>query len=122
MEYIVVSDSSIIAINRGKKENESSGIIYRGKNGVLHEIDFESCAVNYKAEHGSAYQNCIGERKMDEGYFVLYTSGIKTKIVFDKKYVGNFLRFHILTGNKDSRFLGLQKYIGETRYTTRDLS
>ena len=122
MEYIIVSDASIIAVNRGTKSNEASSIIYRNGNGELHTIDFETCANNYKAEHSNASQYCIGERKMDESYFLFYTSGIKTKIVFDKMYVSNFFRHHLFSGNKNSRFLGLQNYLNQTKYTTCDLS
>ena len=28
MEYIIVSDTSVVAVNRGTKDNESSGIVY----------------------------------------------------------------------------------------------
>ena len=121
MEYIIVSDTSVVAVNRGAKDNESSGIVYR-YNGELHTIDFETCANNYQAEHNDASRYCIGERKIDEGYFIFYTSGIKTKIVFDKIYVSNLLRHHFLSGRNNFRFLGLQYYINQTRYTTLDLS
>ena len=122
MDYIVIPDTSIVAVNRGVKDNESSNIIYRGSDGKLHTIDFETCAVNYKVEHDDASTNCIGERRIDESYFVFYTSGAKTKIVFEKMYVRNFFHHHILSGNKNLRFLGLQYYINQSRYTTLDLS
>ena len=122
MEYIVIPDTAIWAVNRGKQENESSTIVYRDEKGELHSIDFDVCATNYKAEHESSSGNCIGERKIDEYSFVFYTSGIKTKIVFEKMYVGNLFRYHLLSGLKANRFLQLQKLIGETRYTTYDLS
>ncbi len=122
MEYIVIPDTAIWAVNRGKQENESSNIIYRDKSGRGHSIDFDVCATNYKAEHESSSGNCIGERKFDEYYFIFYTSGIKTKIVFKKMRVGNLFRYHLLSGSKANRFLKLQKLIGETRYTTYDLS
>ena len=121
MEYIIVLDTSVVAVNRGAKDNESSGIVYRD-NGELHTIDFETCANNYQAEHNDASRYCIGERKIDESYFIFYTSGAKTKIVFDKMYVSNFFRHHLFSGNKNSRFLGLQNYLNQTKYTTRDLS
>ena len=122
MEYIVIPDTAIWAVNRGKQENESSNIIYCDKSGRGHSIDFDVCATNFKAEHGTSSGNCIGERKMDEYYFVFYTSGIKTKIVFKKMRVSNIFRYHLLSGSKASRFLELQKLISETRYTTYDLS
>ena len=122
MKYIVIPDTAIWSVNRGKQENESSNIIYRDKSGRGHYIDFDVCATNFKAEHGISSGNCIGERKMDEYYFVFYTSGIKTKIVFKKMYVGNLFRYHRLNGSKATRFLALQNLIKETRYTTYDLS
>ena len=122
MEYIVIPDTAIRAVNRGKQENESSNIVYRDKNGELHSIDFETCAVNYLAEHSNSSGKCIGERKQDECYFVFYTSGIKTKVVFKKLYAGNMLCYHRLTGSKTARFLALQNLINETKYATYDLS
>ena len=122
MEYIVIPDTAIIAVNLGRQENESSNIVYCDRKGECHSIDFDACATNYKAEHESSSGNCIGERKMDKYCFVFYTSGIKTKIVFKKMHVSNLFRYHLLSGSKANRFLQLQKLIGETRYTTYDLS
>ena len=122
MEYIEIPDTAIWAVNRGKQENDSSNIVYRDEKDELHSIDFDVCATNFKAEHESSSGNCIGERKMDECYFVFYTSGIKTKIVFEKMHVGNTFRYHRLSGSKAKRFLELQKLIEETKYTTYDLS
>jgi len=122
LEYFVIPDTAIFAVNRGKQENESSSIVFRDKNGELHSIDFKTCAANFKTEHESSSGNCIGEQKMDECYFVFYTSGIKTKIVFEKMYVGNIFRHHLLSGSKAYRFLALQNLISETQYTTYDLS
>ncbi len=120
MEYIVIPDTTIYAVNRGKKENEASSIVYRDKDGI-HSIDFEACAANFKEEHPTSIGNCIGERKIDEYCYVFYTSGIKTKIVFEKMYVGNIFRYHLFSGSKAFRFLTLYKLIGETRYTIYDL-
>ena len=122
MEYIVIPDTAIWAVNRGKQENEVSSIVYRDENGELHSIDFDVCATNYKAEHESSSGNCIGERKMDKYCVVFYTSGIKTKIVFKKMHVSNLFHYHLLSGSKANRFLALQNLIKETRYTTFNLS
>jgi len=122
MEYIVIPDTAICAVNRGKQENESSNIVYRDEKGEFHSIDFEVCATNFKEKYETASDNCIGERKMDEYCFVFYTSGIKTKIVFEKMYVGNIFRYHLLSGDKGFRFLALHNLINKTRYTTYDLS
>ena len=122
MEYIIIPDTAIIAVNRGKQENQSSNIVYRDKNGELHSIDFETCAVNYMAEHTNSSGKCIGERKQDECYFIFYTSGVKTKVVFEKMYVGNILRHHCLSGSKSFRFRALWSLITQTQYTTYDLS
>ena len=122
MNYIMIPDTYIIAINYVTNENESSKIIYRCKNGSLHTIDLETCARNYKTEHLDASANCVGERNIDESCFVLYTSGVKTKIVFQKRYVVNFLHAHFLSGGRNTRFLGLQSHIKQAKYTTFDLS
>ena len=122
MNFIIVQDTDVVAVNRGKKENESSSIIYRDNTGLLHKIDFHTCALNYRAEHKSSSECCIGERKSDEAYFLFYTSGIKTKVVFKKHYVMNLLRYHLLKGSKASRFHSLQKLICETNFRTYDLS
>ena len=122
MECILIPDTAIWAVNRGKQENEVSSIVYRDENGELHSIDFDVCATNYKAEHESSSGNCIGERKMDKYCFVFYTSGIKTKIVFKKMHVSNLFHYHLLSGSKANRFLALQNLIKETRYTTFNLS
>lgn len=111
MEYIGVPDTSILAVNRGKRDNESSSIVYLDNDGVQHTIDFETCAVNFKAEHKTSSSSCIGERKMDECYFIFYTSGLKTKVEFTKMYVGNILRYHLLRGSKAFRFLALHNLI-----------
>lgn len=122
MDFILIPDTAIDAVVRGKQENEASCILYRDKKDNLHSIDFETCAINFKAEHKTASDNCIGERKIDENYFIFYTSGIKTKVVFKKHFVINLFKHHILNGSKDSRFIQLQNLIAETKYTTYDLS
>jgi len=122
MEYTIVLDSFIVAVNRGTRENETRNIIYRDSDGELQTIDFETCARNYKEEHSNASQYCIGERTIDESCFVFYTSGIKTKIIFDKMYISNLLHHHFLSGYKSHHFHQLQHYINQTKYTTFDLS
>ena len=122
MEFLVIEDTDIFAVNRGKRENESCNIVYRDKYSSMHEIDFHSCSLNFKAEHSSASDCCIGERKLDELCFVFYTSGIKTKVIFKKRFVFNIFRFHLFIGDKVSRFHALQKLIDETIYRTDDLS
>jgi len=47
---------------------------------------------------------------------------MKTKIVFHKMYIRNFFSYHLFSGNKKSRFLGLLNMLDQTKYTTRDLS
>ena len=123
MEDIIIYDTDIVAVNRGKKENESSNILYRDKGGKWHSIDIQTCADNFSAEHGNASHTCIGERNIQECYFLFYTSGLKTKVVFAKKMVRNhWFRYHLLSGSNVSRFLALEKMIGQTRFTTYDLS
>ena len=122
MDFIIIQDTDIVAVNRGKRENESSNIIFRDNTGMFHEIDFHTCALNYKKEHKNASDYCIGERKSDEAYFLFYTSGVKIKVVFEKRYVVNLLHHHLLKGSRASRFYSLQKLICETNFRTCDLS
>ena len=85
-------------------------------------LDFETCALNYKAEHNNSSGMCIGERKMDECYFIFYTSGIRTKIVFEKLYARTrFWRYRFGRLDKGSRFLELRYLINKSNYTTYDL-
>jgi len=122
MEYIVIPDTAIVAVNRGKQENESSNIVYLDKYAIAHTIDFDTCSANFKKEHPASSGSCIGERNVAEHYFLFYTSGIKTKVVFQKKRVYNFFHNHRLCGSKTARFLSLQKLINQTRFSTYDLS
>ena len=55
---------------------------------------------------------------MEEGYFLLYTSGMKTKIVLKERFFFGAL----LHGTRRRRFLQLQKLIDQTKYTTYDLT
>ena len=85
MDFITVFDTDIFFVNGGKKENEDPSIIYKDKVGNLHEINFYTCALNYKKEHAQSSNDCIGERNITEYCFIFYTSGIKTKIAFKKQ-------------------------------------
>ena len=122
MDYIVIPDTAIFAVNRGKKENESSNIVYKDEKGNVHSIDFGSCAINFSDEHKDSSGICVGERKINENYFIFYTSGIKTKVVFRQACVLNIFDFHLLRGSKTSRFQQLNDLINETKYRTYYLS
>lgn len=119
-EYVIY-DHQLLSVNRSKKENESDCIIYDGTKGKSRIIEFDVCAKNYKDEHPDSSGLCVGERKIDEKYFIFYTSGIKTKIIFKKKHVFR-IGWKLLAGERDARFLEFQKLLNETKYTTRDLS
>lgn len=118
MEYPIVPDTSIVAVNCSGDSN----IIYRDNAGELRTINFETCAGNYSTEHKNSSGRCIGERKIDEGYFIFYTSCIKTQIVIKKSIVLNPFRHPFLKGTRSARFHALQKFIIEAGYTTLDLS
>ncbi len=123
MYYITVRDTDIFAVNRSKEALCGDSLIYRDGKGIYHHIEFDTCAKNYKAEHPESSGNCIGDRNICEHCFILYTSGIKTKIIFKRRFVWNtFFRFHLLTGSKYGRFHMLQSLILESKYTTFDLS
>ena len=78
---ITIYDHQIFHVNRSKTENEGDSLIYKDKNGVLHQIDFEICAKNYSEANRSTGGRCIGERNIEQGYFLLYTGGMQTKLV-----------------------------------------
>ena len=118
---ITIYDHQIIHINRSKAENVSDSLIYKDTNGILHQIDFDICAENYAKAHQSSDRRCIGERNNEEKYFLLFTSGIQTKIIF-KKFFVFYCQNYCLYGNRQQRFLKLQNKISETKYTTFDLT
>ena len=117
---IIVYDHQIIAVNRNQLENFSNSLIYKSKDG-LHQIDFEECSKNFQDLYQASSGRCIGERNIEKEYFLLYTSGIHTKIVFKKAFVFRFQNY-LLNGSKQQRFLELQKLIAQTKYTTYDLT
>ena len=118
---ITIYDHQIFHINRSKAENISDSLIYKDKNGVLHQIDFDICAENYAKVHKSSSGRCIGQRNFEEKYFLLFTSGIQVKIIFKRFFVFPFQNY-CLYGNRKQRFLKLQNLISETKYTTFDLT
>jgi hypothetical protein len=118
---ITIYDHQIFHVNRSKTENEGDSLIYKDKNGVLHQIDFEICAKNYPDANRSTGGRCIGERNIEQGYFLLYTSGIQTKIVFKRFFVFP-IQNCLLFGDRLTRFLKLQNLISESKYTTFDLT
>ncbi len=117
--YILVDDTDIIYFNRTKAENGSSSIIYRDECGAMHEIDLSSCTAN--RNKASNFPECVGERNSEEFYFVFYTPGIHTKIVFRKSFVFRS-RKRFLHGSRTTRFLRFQNMLFQTNYTTYDLT
>lgn len=122
MDFIVVQDTWINHFNRGKRENEESSIVYSDKRGKMHEINLDSCALNYSRENTNSSGKCVGERNIDEMYVLFYTSGVKTKIVFKKRFVGGFFREYLLMGSRETRFQDLTNFLESLSYSTLDLS
>ncbi len=118
----IISDTKIFHINKSKAENFADSIMYYDKYGKPQQIDLDICAENYQHEHNTTSTNCVGERDITEGYFLLYTSGIKTRIVFKRKYVWNLRKFYLLSGSKNKRFHQLQSLLQQSKYSTLDLS
>ena len=102
MDFIVIPDTCITDLKHGAKDQKASAILYRDEKGEVHSIDLAVCGANHKAEHMEASASCIGQRKMDKGYFIFYTSGVKTKILFEKRYVATFLHRRYLSGSRNS--------------------
>ncbi len=118
MAFITIFDTDIVAVNCSEK----GSLVYRDNSGRLHQIDFDSCADHYKRSHEGASDRCIGQRNVSEHCFILYTSGIKTRILFKKKYVFHFLKHRLLFGGRAVRFFQLQRLIERSKYTTFDRS
>ena len=117
----MIYDHQLLHLNLGMDENKSDSIVYIDEKGNPRIIKLDVCAKNYKDEHPERLGLCVGERKIDEKYFIFYTSGIKTKVLFKKKFVFP-IGMKLLTGERDARFLRFQKLLDETKYTTRDIS
>lgn len=116
----IIYDHQIVGIAANKAENFSESLVYKHQN-RLHQIDFEECARNYAEEHETSSGRCIGERNIEEGYFLFFTNGIKTKIVFKKAFVMDF-GHHFLHGTKRKRFFQLKNRLMQSKYTTYDLT
>ena len=119
MGEVVVCDNQIIS-TYGNEKYRCDGIVYKDKAG-FHKIDFADCANNYSLLHPSS-GICIGERNIEDFYFLIYTSGVPTKIVFKKKRVSGFFGGSYFIGLRSQRFHNLQKLILEADYTTYDLT
>ena len=113
----MIYDHQLLHINQDK----DNSIVYIDEKGNSRTIEFDVCAKNYKDEHPESSGLCVGERKIDEKYFIFYTSGIKTKVMFKKKFVFP-IGIKLLVGERETRFLKFQKLLNEMKYTTRDLS
>lgn len=118
----VFYDHQVKFVNRSKEDNKADSIILRDQKGNGKTIELNVCAQNYNDEHPGCSGQCVGERKIDEYYFIFYTSGIKTKIVFKNKYVFGLGGSKLLVGERVARFHQFQKLLNETKYTMRDLS
>lgn len=117
---MMVYDHQIFAVNRDKAENFSDSLVYKDQDG-LHTIDFEQCARNFGEARSISKNRCIGERNIEEGYILLYTNGLQTRIVFQKAFVSAFENY-LLHGTRKKRFLRLQRLLEQTKYTTYDLT
>ena len=118
--YITVPDDCIVAVKRPRPgaENEESSILYRDEQGELRKIDLAACVVNYCKERGidPTGMTCVGERDYIEGYCEFWTSGIKTRVVFPKRY-----RFESKR-HRYERFRSIQRLLTEMGYSTLDLT
>ena len=113
---VKICDHNIVAINH----SDATVIVRKGKK--LHVIDLHVCAENFQYEHGTSNGNCVGDRNMEERYFWLYTSGIKTMICFKRFYVYNLSGKKRFFGNRMQRFHQLQSILTQLGYSTYDLT
>ena len=91
---VKVYDHNIIAINQS-----NSTIIVRDGKG-FHTIDLNSCADNFRKEHGDSNGICVGDRNAEGKYFCFNTSGIQTIVYFKRPYICNLSGKKILFGNR----------------------
>lgn len=122
--YRVIYDHQIEHFNRSRNQNAESSIIFKDKSGY-GTIAFDICAKNYRKTNPSSSGECVGERNSitKEPYFIFYTSGILTKIVFKRPFRFGIFGIFTLKGGRKARFILLQKMIeNDTLYRTYDLS
>ena len=119
--YSVIYDHQLVAIDRNVATNVSDSLVFRDKKGILHMIDFASCAQNYRKEKRLSSSRCIGERNLKERYFVIYTTGVKTQIIFKKRMVFSFGKRKLLHGSRLERILQFQQKLKEMQYTMREM-
>ena len=119
--YSVIYDHQLVAIDRNVATNVSDSLVFRDKKGILHMINFETCAQNYRKEKRLSSSRCIGERNLKERYFVIYTSGVKTQIIFKKRIVFSFGKRKLLHGNQLERIVQFQQKLKEMQYILREI-
>lgn len=119
--YSVIYDHQLVAIDRNIATNVSDSLVFRDKKGILHMIDFATCAQNYRKEKHLSSSRCIGERNLKEFYFVIYSSGVKTQILFKKRHVFSFGKRKLLHGTRFERILQFQQKLKEMKYTVREI-
>lgn len=121
MDQIIISDEKINSFSRGKNDNEESSIIYRDK-GSLHTIVLSQCAENYDSLHTQSSHKCVAERNVLDFSITFFTSGVPTKIIFEKKTYTNLRGNKLLSGTRERRFHKLIALINDCGFTTYDLS
>ena len=117
----IIYDHQIREVNRKSKETPFGHVIYEDNDGV-HKINLDICSKKFNAEYNKSSDACVGERNIEKGWFVFYTNGVKTKIIFKRLFVFGFSSRVLLHGTKTSRFLQLKQKLLEANYTTLDLT
>ena len=120
MTEIIISDEKKIHFNVGKNDNEESSIIYQD-NGSLHSIVLNQCAENYHSLHEQS-SRCVAKRNILDFSITFFTSGLPTKIIFEKKSYTNFRGHKLLNGTREKRFHKLVTLINDCGFSTYDLS
>ena len=77
----VIYDHQIREVSRKTKEISFGHVIYEDNDG-LHKINLDVCSENFNEEYGKSSGTCVGGRNIEKSWFILYTSGVKTKIIF----------------------------------------
>lgn len=117
----IIYDHQIREVSRKTKEISFDHVIYEDNDG-LHKINLDVCSENFNEEYGKSSGTCVGVRNIEKSWFILYTSGVKTKIIFKRSFVFGFSARVLLYGTKTSRFLQFKQKLLDANYTTLDMT
>ncbi len=121
LTYRFVPDDIIVAAKSVKNGDEEDSVIYIAKGKRICKIDLNECVENFQKEFGIANGRCVGDCDINNGYFLFYTSGMKTKIEFKRFFVFNVFGKRLMCGSRSKRFDQFASILCNAGFTTRDM-